>query len=434
LIAAFTAHADWPQYRGPGGTGLGTGDPPIEWDITSGKNIRWSAAIPGMAHSSPIVQGDRVYLTTAVSKKGDQSLKVGMYGSGKSPEGDDGTYEWRLLCLDRKTGKILWQQTAHKGKPKQQRHTKASHANSTSAASGDRVVAMFASEGLYCYRKDGKQLWKSDLGLLHAGPYNAPKFEWGFASSPVIHDGKVIMQCDVLNGGFVAILDLETGKEIRRIDRQNEVATWSSACIWKTPHGTQIICNGWKHIGAYDLETGKEVWRLRGGGDIPVPTPFVAGDLVYISNAHGAMSPVYAVTADARGDITPKRGATPPRGIKWWQPKGGSYIPTPIVVGDNLFVANDRGIISCIDAKTGTEHYRRRIVDGGNDTYSASPVAAAGRLYLTGEYGKIRVVSAGREFKLLASNDMDEICMATPAIDNGQLFIRTRSKLVCVGK
>jgi outer membrane protein assembly factor BamB len=433
VLLPFASIADWPSYRGPGATGIGSGDPPITWDVKTGKNVAWTTPIPGLAHSSVVVQGDRVYLTTAVSAAGKQSLRIGMYGSGGSAA-DKGELQWILMCLERSTGKILWQQTVHTGKPIQARHAKASHANSTPAVQNNRVVAMLGSEGLYCYDTNGKHLWKTDLGLLHAGPYNSPSLQWGFASSPVIHDGKVIMQCDVLNDGFVSILDLETGKEIRRIKRPHEVATWSTACIWPTPNGVQIICNGYKHIGAYDLETGKELWRLRGGGDIPVPTPFVADGLVYVTNAHGRMSPIYAVTADARGDLTPTRNKPLPKGLAWWMHRGGSYIPTPIVVDGRLFVANDRGILTCLDAKTGTEHYKRRIVDGGNDPYSASPVSAAGRLYVTGEYGTIRVLSAGKTFELLASNDMDDVCMATPAIENGQIFIRTRSALVCVQK
>jgi outer membrane protein assembly factor BamB len=427
-LSALCLQADWPQYRGDGGRGLGSGNPPTSWDVDSGKNVRWKVAIPGLGHSSPIVQGTRIFLTTATSSQ-PQSLKVGMFGSGDSPE-ESGERAWDLLCLDRRSGKLLWQRTAHQGTPQQKRHMKASHANSTPAIHGDRVLAMFGSEGLYCYDLAGELLWKADLGLLHAGPYNAPDLQWGFASSPIIHDGKVIMQCDVLNGGFVAILDLQSGKEIRRIRRQQEVTTWSTPAVWETGTQTQIVCNGYRHIGAYDFATGVEIWHLRGGGDIPVPSPFVADDCVYICNAHGRMSPIYAIHATAKGDITPSSERRPPPGISWWKARGGSYIPTPIVVDKRLYVADDRGVLSCYDAVTGARHYRERVA---SDSFSASPVAAAERLYLSSESGEIYVI-ATPDYKLLARNEMNAICMSTPAIDEGEIFIRTRSHLYCIGQ
>jgi outer membrane protein assembly factor BamB len=431
LLAALWAlalHADWPQYRGDGGRGIGSGDPPIHWDLESGKNVKWKVAIPGLGHSSPVLQADRVFLTTATSST-PQSLKVGMYGSGDSPA-ETGDRSWELLCLDRSSGKILWQRTAHHGKPRQKRHMKASHANSSPAVNGDHVLAMFGSEGLYCYNLAGELKWKADLGLLHAGPYNAPELEWGFASSPVIHKGQVIMQCDVLNGGFIAILDLQSGRQVRRIPRPQEVTTWSTPAIWQRGDQTQIICNGYKHIGAYDLATGAEVWRLRGGGDIPVPSPFIARNIAYICNAHGRMSPIYAIGPDARGDITPSSERKPPAGIAWWKARGGSYIPSPIVMGEQLYVTGDRGVLSCYHADTGALQYRERV---SSDSYSASPVAAAGRLYLTSESGTIDVI-ATPDFCALARNEMNAICMASPAIDAGQIFIRTRSHLYCLSR
>ena len=427
-VLTLGVKADWPQYRGPNASGLSSSSPPLTWDIQSGKNVRWKAPVPGLAHASPIVIGDRIYVATAISANGQPSLKVGMYGSGDSPQ-EDGDWRWELLCLARDTGMQLWSHTAHAGKPRRKRHTKATHANATPAANAERVVAMFGSEGLFCYDHDGALQWHTDLGDLHAGPYNAPKLEWGCASSPVIHDDAVILQCDVLNGGFIAVLDLATGKERLRIPRKGEVATWSTPTIWKHDDRHQIVCNGYRHIGGYDLLTGEAIWQLRGGGDIPVPTPVIAGDLAFICNAHGRMNPIYAVRASAKGDITPKASTAP--GLAWWSGRGGSYIPTPIVVGDHLYVAGDRGILACYHARSGKRLYRSRV--GDDDNYSASPVATQDRLYLTAESGAVHVLATGAEYRLLASNDMAEICMATPAISSSQLFIRTRSNLYCIG-
>jgi outer membrane protein assembly factor BamB len=429
LLLAGCLHADWPGYRGPGASGIGSGEPPVSWDAASGRNVRWKTAIPGLAHASPIVHGEQVYVTSAIAA-GEQSLKVGMYGSGDSPA-ESGDCRWELFCIARATGEILWQRTAHSGKPRRKRHMKASHANATPATDGRHIVAMFGSEGLFCYNREGEFLWRVDFGAPHAGPYNAPALEWGCASSPLIHKDAVIVQCDVVKGGFIAVLDLATGKERLRIPRDGEVATWSTPAIWEAGERTQIVCNGYRHIGGYDLLSGKAIWSLRGGGDIPVPTPVIAGNRVFICNAHGRMNPIYAIAAEASGDITPI-ALKPPPGLAWWSARGGSYIPTPIVIDDALYVAGDRGVLTCYDASTGELRYRQRLANGGS--YSASPVAAAGRLYLTAESGQIHVVATGPNFQLLATNDMNEICMATPAIDAGQLFIRTRSQLYCIGE
>ncbi|MEM7391956.1 MAG: PQQ-binding-like beta-propeller repeat protein, partial [Verrucomicrobiota bacterium] len=262
---------------------------------------------------------------------------------------------------------------------------------------------------------------------LRSGPYDAPEFEWGFASSPVIHGNNVILQCDVLNGGFITVLDLETGKERLRIPR-DDVATWSTPLV----HRNRIVCNGYREIGAYDLKTGKKIWWLKGGGDVPVPTPFIHRNLIFISSAHGRMNPIYAIHPDAVGDLTPDRKT--PEGIAWWNPRRGSYIPTPIALDGRLYIGNDRGILSCMDALNGREIYRHRIAAGQGESYSASPVASGNNLFFTSEDGDIHVIEAGPEFKRLRTNSMKEVCMPTPAIDEGQIFIRTRTQIYCIGR
>lgn len=434
LIASLTATAsaqNWPSFRGPGATGIGTGEPPVEWDIEKPQNVKWVTPIPGLAHSSPIIWDNCIYLTTAVSKKSDPELHTGwLQGTGRSPN-ENHRWKWRVFCLDKSTGKILWKKTAHTGVPKAKRHIKSSHGNSTPATDGKHIVAFFGSEGLYCYDDSGNLLWSKDLGLLDAGPYNAPALQWGFASSPIIHEDKVIIQCDTKTAGFWASLDIRTGREIRRVARE-EVSTWSTPTIHASPNRTQLVCNGYKHIGGYDLDTGAELWKLHGGGDVPVPTPFIAHDLIFITNGHGR-SPIFVIRPDATGDLTPGDADNKPDGLAWSSPKHGSYMPTPIVVGDHLYVGGDNGALSVTNALTGDLTYRQRISTGGA-TFSASPVAAAGRLYFTSEDGHIYVVKAGPEFELLAANEMKEICMATPAISEGLLFVRTQSRLYCIGR
>ncbi len=429
--------SDWPSFRGLNAQGLAEGfRTPITWnaDESDGKkseNVLWKTAIPGLAHSSPIISGNRLFVTTALSGKDNPELKVGLYGDGDSVE-DDTVHSWQVYCLDKATGKVLWQRTAHKGVPKIKRHPKATQANSTMATDGKHAVAFFGSEGLYCYDFEGKLLWKKDFGVLESGPYNAPSLQWGFASSPVIHDGRVVVQCDALNTGFIASLDVRNGRELWRTPRQ-DVATWSTPTVCVDGTRSQIVVNGWKNIAGYDFKSGKELWTMAGGGDIPVPTPVVSGGLVYIANAHGRLAPLYAIKTTATGDITLKDEDTSNAHVAWWERRNGAYMQTPLIHGELIYSCRDSGVLSCYEAKTGKRLYQERL-GTGRTGFSASPVAADGKLYQTSEEGDIYVVQLGPEFKQLARNSMGEICMATPAISEGVLYFRTRSNLVAVGE
>jgi outer membrane protein assembly factor BamB len=421
----------WPSYRGANARGVADGFPtPTEWDAEAGKNVRWKTAIPGLGHSSPIIWGNRLFVTTAVSAKGKADLRVGLYGDIAAADDND-VQEWKIYCLDKASGKVLWERTAHKGVPKVKRHTKATHANSTMATDGKRVVAFFGSEGLHCYDMAGKPLWKKDFGVLDSGFFMVPTAQWGFASSPILHSGMVIVQVDVQKDSFVAALDAATG-EVKWKTPRADVPTWSTPTVVNSPSGPQVVVNGWKHTGGYDLKTGKEVWKLVGGGDIPVPTPIEAHGLVYITNAHGMMAPIYAIKTSATGDITPKPEETSTPNLPWLARREGAYMQTPIVYGDYLYVCRDHGVLSCYDAKTGKRLYNERL-GTGRTGFTSSGVAASGKLYYTSEMGEVFVVQAGPEFKLLATNPLGEVCMSTPAISEGNLYFRTQGHVVAVG-
>ena len=329
-VISATAYADdnWPQFRGHGGLGIGSGNPPTEWDTQTEHNVSWKTSIPGLGHSAPIVWGDRVFLTTAVNSETDRpAVKTGWSGGAGESAKDGGVWTWQVVCLKLSTGQILWTKDARIGTPTIKRHLKASHANCTPATDGKVVVAFFGSEGLHCFDFDGRPIWKHDFGKLHSGPYDAPKLEWGFASSPIIHNGRVIVQCDCLNNNFVAILDIKTGKEIRRIDRDGEVATWSTPLVVSSADRQQIVCNGYHQMAGYDLQTGERIWYLNDGGDVPVPTPLFANGLIYLTNGHGR-NPTYAIQPTASGDLTPGDDEAKNPGLTWWQSRDGSYIPT----------------------------------------------------------------------------------------------------------
>ncbi len=420
---------NWPSFRGPSAAGIAEGYPtPVSWDIETSKNIRWKIPLPGLAHSSPVIWGNRIFVTTAVSEEKDPELKVGLYGDIKPVE-DTSVQEWKVLCLDKNTGKVLWEKTSHKGVPKVKRHPKGTHANSSPATDGKRVLAFFGSEGLYCYDMDGKLLWSKDFGLIDSAFFMAPAAQWGFASSPVIHEGIVIVQADGLDTQFIAALDAGTGEEIWRTPRK-DYPTWSTPTVHAGNERTQVIANGFKEIAGYDFKTGKELWHMSDGGDIPVPTPVVAHDLIYINGAHGKLSPIYAIRPGAKGDISLAAGETSNGSVVWSVRRGGAYMQTPLIYGDYLYNLQTNGALSCFQAKTGEPVYKEQL--GKMTGFSASGVAADGKLYFASEEGDVFVVKAGPEFEILATNPMKDICMATPAISEGVLYFRTHHHLVAI--
>ncbi len=441
LTLAFPAAAqtNWPSFRGLNADGLGKGPATATvWNVEKSENVLWKQALPGLGHSSPIIWGDRLFITTAVNQRKTAPLKVGLYGDPESAEDND-VQQWKILCLNKRTGELLWEKTAHEGVPKQKRHPKATHANCTLATDGTNVVAFFGSEGLYCYDLDGRPRWQKDWGTLRTSPvvYNdkpdpqGVDLEWGFASSPVIYGGRVFVQCDVLTNGFVEALDLADGREVWRTPR-DDTATWSTPNVCGEGARPQLVVNGWKHMGGYDLRTGAELWRMSGGGDCPVPTPVSWNGLIFLMSAHGPRRPVYAVRTDAVGDVSLRDGAGTNRYVAWSAVRGGSYMQTPLVYGDYLYSCHVDGVLSCYEASTGKVIYRERLGTGG-DGFTASPVASEGKLYFTSERGSVFVVKPGADFTVLATNQMGEVCMATPAISEGALFCRTQGHMVAVG-
>ena len=426
------ADQEWPSFRGYSANGIAEGyRVPIKWDIEQSENILWKTYIPGLGHSSPIVWGNRIFVTTAVKDKGGSSLKVGLYGDVKSVK-EENIFNWYVYCIDRKNGNILWERLSYTGKPKVKRHPKASHSSSTPCTDGNYIVAFFGSEGMYCYDMEGNLIWEKDLGELDWGFFRSPSAQWGGGSSPVIHQQIVFIQCDVQKNSFIAAFDLKDGSRVWKTAR-DEVPTWGTPTVYEGREHSQIIVNGFKHIGGYDISTGKEIWKMRGGGDIPIPTPIVAHDLIYITNAHGGMSPIYAIRLSAKGDISLDQNESSNDDIEWSYKKDGNYIPTPIVYDDYLYCCSQKGEMSCIEARTGKLLYRENL-GSSSVAVSASPVAADGKIYCTAENGDIYIVEAGSEFILTGINKMNETCMATPAISRGTLFFRTRQHLVAIAE
>jgi len=416
---------EWPQFRGVGARGVADGSPlPVNWNAKTGYGISWRTPIPGLGHSSPVIWGDKLFITTAVSQKDDAGIRTGLYGD-ISPVNDDSVHRYAVYCLDRRTGEVLWQRTATETVPQVKRHLKSTHANPSVATDGENLVVFFGSEGLYVYDLEGTLRWKKDLGLLDSGFFAVPDAQWGYAASPVLDAGQIIVQADVQKGSFLAAFKVEDGAQVWRVER-DDVPTWSTPTVHDDGDRKQVIVNGYRHIGGYDFETGAELWRMAGTGDIPTPTPFVIDNLIYLTSAHGGGSPIYVIPTNASGTLTPEK-------LAWSQERGGSYMPTTVVYEGLHYVGRDNGVLTVFDAKTGKKHYEYRL-GGGRFSFVASSLAGDGKVYFNSEDGVTFVVAAGPELKILAQNDVGGRVLSSPAIADGTLYIRTLREIVAVDR
>ena len=423
---------NWGSFRGPSASGVAEGQNlPDTWNGEKGTNIKWKTRIPGLAHSSAVVWGNLVYLTTAVSSLGDGTFKKGLYGDGDASS-DRSPHKWKLYALDSKSGKTIWERTAYEGEPREKRHIKATYANHTPATDGRYVIAFFGSQGLYAYDVKGRLAWKKDLGVLDVGAYDVPSYEWGSASSPIIYKDLVIVQCDTQKEDFIVAFDIKSGKEVWRTARE-EFPSWGTPTVYLGKARAELITNASNFIRGYDPMTGKELWKLGGSSKITAPTPIYSEDLIVVASGRRPEAPIFVIKAGASGDITLAKGETANQHVAWSKTQRGSYMPTPLIYGDNLYVLANQGVFDCYNLRSGQEVYRERIPHQGSG-FSASPVAADGKIYLPGEDGDMFVVRAGAKFEVIATNPMGEPIMATPAIANGMMFVRTQHHLFAIGK
>lgn len=456
---------NWPGFRGVGGRGVAEGqDPPTRWSLPKSEpestgddaagavqsedqgevagapsnaetdaTVIWKSEVPGLGLSCPVIWGNRIYVTTAVSEEDSGGLKIGLYGDVDSIE-DESEYEFKLLCFNRKSGELIWEQTAHKAKPAVKRHAKSSHANPTAATNGKYVVAFFGSEGLYCYNRKGKLVWSKSFGVLDSGWFYDPGYQWGFASSPVIHGDNVIVQCDIQDQSFVAALDLKTGEEVWRTERE-EIPSWSTPTVHQFGEMEMLITCGTKAARGYDVKDGTLLWTLNGHSEIVVPTPNVAHGLIYVSSGYAPIQPIYAIRPESRGDISLAGSSQTSEHVAWSVKRGGPYMPSPVIYGDYLYCCANNGILSCYAAESGELVYKKRMkAKGGALSFTASPLAADGHLFMTAEDGRVLVVKAGPKFELVETNELGESVLATPAISRGVIYFRTQSHLMAVGQ
>ena len=428
-VALYTSIVDasggnWPQWRGPDGQGVSTEkNLPTEWSAT--KNIRWKTPLPGRSHSSPIVWGNKIFVTTAIEGPVVPGAKAVKHMVGDKeflhPDsiGADHKHAFKVICLNATTGKILWEQTAFEGTPYDNRHRKSSFAAATPATDGKYVYAFFGSEGLYAYDMNGKLAWKADLGKLGT-------VGLGTGTSPILHDKLLIMQCDEDEGkaSFIVAIDKKTGKEVWKTPRKVQV-NWSTPILVRTAKRSELITSGTEAIVAYDPATGKELWRHKGVESNSIPSPVANSEMVFLSAGFPSKI-VMAIRLGAAGDLTESAN------IAWKYSKGTAYVPSPILYGDYLYLTTDRGILTCLNPKTGAIVY-----EGGRvpipATFTASPVAFDGKILLTSEDGDTFMVKAGPKHEILGSNTVGEPVYASPAIADGRIFIRGEKNLYAIG-
>lgn len=434
LVSAQAPPVTWPQFRGPQASGVADGQAlPDAWSAATNTHIRWTTAIPGLSHGSPIIWGDTIFVTSAVSQDPNATFKPGLYGDGDA-SADRSVHKWMLYAIDRASGRIRWERVAHEGVPKQKRHVKSTYASATPATDGRIVVAFFGSHGLHAFDMNGTRLWERDLGRLDVGAYDLPEYEWGTASSPIIDGNRVIVQADQQKGSFLVAVDAATGKDVWKTMRE-ELPSWGTPTVYRPsqPGGrAELVTNASNYVRGYDPATGKELWRLGGSSKITAPTPIFTNDLIIVASGRAPERPIFAIRPGASGDITAGSEAGA-KFLAWSRTGRGSYMPTPLIYGGRLYVLSNAGLLDSYDLATGAEVYRQRLNHQGSG-FSASPVAADGRLYLSSEDGDVFVVRAGPEFAILATNPMGEPVMATPALGGGTMYVRGQHHLFAVGK
>lgn len=415
---------NWPQWRGPDGQGVSaeTGLP-VEWSNTT--NVKWKTPIAGRGHSSPIVWSKKIFLTSALD--GDvipgrtpgvtHKLSDGTDFVHPDAVGANLKHTFKVVCLDRDSGKILWERVAYEGPVYDSRHKKASFASSTPATDGKYVFAFFGSEGLYAYDFAGKLLWKQAMPKIGTASV-------GYGVSPILYNNLVIMLCDDSGGNsFIAAYDKKTGKEAWRVARKVDI-TWSSPVLVHTKSRPELVTAAAEAIIAYDPATGKELWRHKGLESNAVPTPVVGGDLVVLTSGY-PVKIALAIKAGGSGDIT---GTSQ---VVWTYNKGTAYVPSPILYGDYIYLMTDRGLLTCLDAKTGKVEYEGARVPKPT-IFMASPVAYEGKILLTSEEGDTYLLKAGPKHEVLRTNSLGENVYASPAIADGKIFIRGEQNLYCI--
>jgi outer membrane protein assembly factor BamB len=425
-MSSFAADdGSWPYWRGPSADGMAVGDAPLNWSDT--ENVRWKTDIPGLGISSPVVWGDRIFVTTAIKVATDtppQPAETPEASGGRGRGGDprpQGDHKFNVLCLDRKTGKILWEKTATIAAPHEGFHRAyGSFASNSPVTDGKYVYAFFGSRGMYCYDMEGKPVWQKDFGVQMR-----IKNSFGEGIAPVLSGDRLILLFDHEGDSFIVALDKATGKEIWRTPRE-ERTNWATPLVVDYKRGKQVVVSATSKVRSYDLNSGKLLWECGGLGSNTIPQPVIQDDLVYVMSGHREPK-LMAIRLGKEGDLTGTDA------VVWNQIKGIAYTASPVISDNKLYVLTDSGKISCYNARTGDAYYQETPLPKPYK-FKASPVGANGKLYLASENGNVIVLRMGEKFEVLATNTMpDQVFLATPAIAGGEIILRSKTSVYCVG-
>jgi outer membrane protein assembly factor BamB len=438
-IAPAALHAqNWPQFRGTRG-GVAPDDPklPDTWSTT--ENVAWKLDVPGRSWSSPVVWGDHVFVVTAVNTRQPsqplnpvntylaRSLGGPMTGNDISQPSDE--HRWVLYDVDFRTGKVRWERTINAAVPLQSVHQKNSYASETPVTDGQYVYVYLGYAGLFAFDMTGKPAWSK--------PMDAAKMRtgWGSAASPVLHGGRLYIVNDNEEGSFVAAFDARTGNQLWRTGREGEASNWSTPFVWQNDLRTEIVTTGSKKVRSYDTN-GKLLWEMAGMTSIHAVTPFASHGMLFVSSGYfpDPVRPTYAIRPGATGDISLKNEEQTNQFVVWSNPTLGPAYPSPLVVGDQYYTLMDRGFLTANDAKTGKEIYGRQRIATDAGTFTASPWSYNGKIFAVSEDGDTFVMQTGPEFKVLGRNSLGEMTLASPAVANGSLIVRTATKLYRISK
>jgi outer membrane protein assembly factor BamB len=423
---APSGDADWPRWRGPYETGMARGDAPTTWSDT--KNIKWKVSVPGRGHSSPVLWGDQIFITTAIpigaasevgqpaSAASDGTRRGGAAG-GAGPMVD---HKFDLISIDRRTGKVLWERTAKVAKPHEGYHRLyGSFASNSPVTDGKHVIAYFGSRGIFCYDLKGKLIWEKDLGVRMT-----MRLGFGEGTAPVLHENALILNIDHEGEDVIVVLDKNTGKELWRANR-DEPSNWAAPLVVDVQGRKQVVVSATNKVRSYDLKTGEVIWECAGLGTNTIPAPVRQGDMIYVMSGHREPN-LLAIKLGRKGDLTGTDA------VVWTNNRGNSYTASPVLHDNKLYFVTDSGMVSCLDATTGKPYYSQvRLPKATN--IKSSPVGANGKLYISTEDGDVVVVKMGETFEVLATNTLDgQFFVATPAIADGEIFLRGQNTLFCV--
>jgi outer membrane protein assembly factor BamB len=423
-----SADDNWPQFRGSNSTGVvdGGSNLPATWSTT--ENVAWKTDIPGRGWSSPVVWGDKIFLTTVINTGESEEPKKGLYFGGNRPKPPTSEHQWVVQCLDLATGSVNWTKQVHQGIPETPIHLKNSFASETPITDGKHLYVVFAGVGIYCFDFNGEEVWKRELEPVKT------RFGWGSAASPVLHGDRLYFVNDNDDQSYLLALDKRTGEEVWKVDR-DEKSNWATPYVWQNEIRTEIVTPGTGRIRSYDLD-GKELWSADEMSSITIAMPYEHQGLLYVTSGYvGDKSrPIYAIRPGAEGDISLAGDETSNDSIAWFLPDSAPYNPSTIAHDGILYVLYDRGLLAAFDAKDGSEVYDRQRLPKG--AFTSSPWIYDGKLFLLNEDGKTHVVKTGREYELIGTNELaeDDMGMATPAIVGDRLLIRTAARIYCIKK